>query len=32
MRGAEYLAEGLATWQDYIDGIKEELGIEIEFK
>ena len=30
--GAEYLAEGLATWQDYIDGIKEQLGIEIEMR
>lgn len=30
--GAEYLSNGMAEWPDYIDGIKEELGIEIEFK
>lgn len=28
--GADYLDQGLATWQDYIDGIKEQLKLTLE--
>lgn len=30
--GANYLQEGLATWQDYIDSIKEELNLTLEIR
>ena len=31
-RGADYLIDDLATWQDYVDSIKEELGLELEIR
>ena len=30
--GANYLEEGLATWQDYIQSIKEELNLTLEIR
>lgn len=30
--GAEYLMDDLATWQDYIDSIKEQLNIHLEVR
>lgn len=31
-KGAEYLAEDLATWPDYINSIKEQIGIDLEIR
>lgn len=30
--GADYLDQGLATWQDYIDGIKEQLNLTLDIQ
>lgn len=30
--GADYLDQGLATWQDYIDGIKEQLNLTLDIR
>lgn len=30
--GAEYLVDDLATWDDYIAGIKEQLGMDLEIR
>ena len=31
-KGAEYLADDLATWPDYINSIKEQLGMDLEIR
>lgn len=31
-QGANFLEEGLATWQDYMNSIKEELGLELDIR
>lgn len=31
-KGAEYLADDLATWPDYIKSIKEQIGIDLEIR
>lgn len=32
MEGADYLANGLATWEDYVNEIKEQLDITLDIR
>lgn len=31
-KGAEYIVDGLATWPDYIESIKDQLGMKLEIR
>lgn len=32
MEGADYLVDGLATWEDYINSIKERLNLDLQIR